>query len=252
MKEFKTSSDGRYIVTAMPFTEVYIPKDIYSDNIDRGGNPVAYAYGEGVRATGLFNIRFFTSPETDRSKVKLRTFNYPNTITMYPSHKVEMTLQLSPDMEEDKYVVLQFEEGDIMMMTEIQQNSKNCEAFMNHLIRGKLPKGLSYSDLFFAWMKNFEINGMDPGVPAITLQMIISENCRAKGDPMKQFRKVVNNKGVKLTDYEVHNMVDICSNNSVFNALTFERYPKMLTTSLNMTKDGVEQNETPLEQILYM
>jgi hypothetical protein len=123
---------------------------------------------------------------------------------------------------------------------------------MNQLIRGKLPKGLNYMDLYFSWIKNFEVNGVNPGVPAITLQLIISENCRAKNDPMKQFRKIVNDKGVTLFDYKVHNMVDICSNSSVFNALIFERFSEMLTSSINMTKEDLKQNTTPLESVLYM
>jgi hypothetical protein len=69
---------------------------------------------------------------------------------------------------------------------------------------------------------------------------------------MKQFRKIVNNEGVTLYDYKVHNMVDICSNSSVFNALIFERFSEMLTSSINMTKEGVKQNTTPLEKIVTM
>lgn len=252
MNEFTTSSDGEHIVLNVPYAEVYIPYDVYDDSPDKGGRPVAYAYGEGVRTIGLFNIRFYDDEDADRNSTKLRTLNYPNTITMMPSDKEVVTMQLDPTMDEDKYVVFKFYKGDIIMATKIQQSSKNCEDFMNQLIKGKLPKGLSYTDLYFAWVKNFEINGVNPGVPAIILQMIISENCRTKDDPMVQFRKIVGNPGVTLTDYIVHNMVDICSNSSVFNALTFERFADMLSTSINMTKKGVKQNTTPLEEVLYM
>ena len=252
MNEFRLSSDGENVVLNVPYAEVYIPYDVYNDSPDKGGKPVAYAYGDGVRTIGLFNIRFYKDEDQDRNSTKLRTFNYPNTITMMPSDKEVVTMQLEPTMDEDKYVVFKFYEGDIIMSSKIQKSSKNCEDFMNQLIKGKLPKGLSYTDLYFAWIKNFEINGMNPGVPAIILQMIISENCRTKEDPMVQFRKVVNNPGVQLTDYTVHNMVDICSNSSVFNALTFERFKEMLATSLSMTRRGTQQNTTPLEEVLYL
>lgn len=252
MNEFAKSTDGEYIILNVPYAEVYIPYDVYNDSPDKGGNPVAYAYGEGVRSTGLFNIRFFYNEDENRESNKLRTFNYPNVITMYPSDKEIKTMKLESDMEEDKYIIFKFYKGDIIMSTKIQKDSKNCEAFMKQLISGKLPKGLNYTDLYYAWMKNFQINGINPGVPAITLQIIISENCRSKNNPMLQFRKVVSDKGVGLTDYKVHNMVDICSNSSVFNALTFERYADMLTTSINMTMEGTKQNTTPLEQVLYM
>lgn len=248
MNEFVKSGD--HIVLNVPYAEAYIPASIFGD-ADKG-NPTAYEYGEGIRTVGLFNIRFYKSDDSSRDASKLRTFNYPNMITMFPSEKEFLTLKLSPDMDEDKYLVLKFFEGDIIMSTRIQQNSKNCEYFMNLLIKGKLPKGLSYVDLYLAWEKNFRINNVNPGVPAITLQTIISENCRAKGDPRTQFRKVVDTPGTTLSDYKVHNMVDICSNSSVMNALTFERFKEMLTSSLNMSISNVKQNTTPLEDVLRM
>ena len=69
---------------------------------------------------------------------------------------------------------------------------------------------------------------------------------------MNQFRKVVANPGVSMSDYKVQNMVDICSNSSVLNALTFERFGQMLANSLNMSKTGKAQNTTPLEKVLTM
>ena len=248
MNEFK--KEGDYIILNAPYAEAYIPYSIVGD--EEKGNPTAYFYGEGLRTVGLFNIRFYNDDDDERDSAPLRTLNYPNVITMYPSGIETSTLQLAPDMDPDKYYVLQFFTGDIIMESRIQKNSKNCELFMNLLIKGKLPKGLSYTDLYFAWEKNFQINGLNPGVPAITLQTIISENCRDKNDPMNQFRKVVANPGVSMSDYKVQNMVDICSNSSVLNALTFERFGQMLANSLNMSKTGKAQNTTPLEKVLTM
>ena len=248
MNEFVKS--GEFVVLNSAYAEAYIPKELIGN--PEKGNPTAYYYGEGLRTVGLFNIRFYDSDTADRNSAKLRTFNYPTTITMYPSEHETMKLRLSPDMEEDTYEVFKFYKGDIIMNTKVQQRSQNCEDFMNFLIRGKLPKGISYTDLYFAWNKNFKINKVNPGVPAITLQTIISENCRSKDDPMKQFRKVVDNPGVSMSDYRVHNMVNICSNSSVLNALTFERFGEMLTYALNMSKNDVKQNKTPLEEVLTM
>ena len=138
MNEF--AKNGEHVVINVPYAEAYIPYDLIGDS--EKGKPNAFYYGEGVRATGLFNMRFFDVENEDgvidRSKYPLRTFNYPNVITMYPSDKEVRTLKLSDDMEEDKYLILKFEKGDIMMSTKIAQNSKNCEAFMDLLIRIEL------------------------------------------------------------------------------------------------------------------
>lgn len=248
--ELAYSSDGNSIIINVPYAEAYIPDEIVGDPTK--GNPVAYQYGEGIRAIGLFNIRFFSNEDESRDKPKLCVFKYPNEITMYPTDRETKTLKLDKNLKEDKYLILKFYQGDVIMSANIEKKSQKCESFMNQLIMGKLPKGLSYDELYFSWEKNFKINGINSGVPAITKQMIISENCRVAGDPSKQFRKIVNNPNVTLYDYEVHNMVDICANSSVMNALIFERFGDMVTSSLNMTKEGISQNTTPLEEVLYV
>lgn len=251
MNEF--IKDGENILVNAEYAEAYIPYDLVGDN--EKGRPTAYRYGEGIRCIGVFNMKFFDSEEdiANRDAKKVRTFNYPNEITMYPSNQDVMTLQLSSDMNPEKYLVLGFRKRDIMMKSRIQKNSKNCEAFLDFLFKGKLPKGLSYTDLYFSWIKNFQINATNPGVPAITLQLILSENCRSAADPMKQFRKVSEEPGVSMTDYRVHNMVDICSNSSVMNSLIFERFGQMLSYAINMSKDkGTKQSISPLEDVLSM
>lgn len=251
--EFIMSTDGENVLLNVPYAEAYIPYDIIGD--PQKGNPVAYRYGDGFRTIGLFNIRFYNSDQDDRASSPLRTFKYPNVITTYPSDSGEVsTLQLDPNMEPDKYCILKYYEGDVIMSvaSASQMSSKSCEVYMNQLIMGKLPKGINYMDMYFSWVKNFQINGQNPGVPFVTLQMIVAANCRYAKDPSIEFRKVVNNPDVKMTDYEVHNMVDIASASSVFNALTFERYGDMLTSSLNMSKQDKKQITTPLEEVLYM
>ena len=250
VKELAYSSDGNNVIINVPYAEVYIPYDIVGD--PSKGNPVAYNYGEGIRSVGAFNMKFFDNENADRDKSKLRVFKYPNEITMFPTDREVKVLKLDKNLNEDKYLILKFYQGDVIMASNIEKKSRNCEAFLNQLIQGKLPRGLGYDDLYFLWSKNFTINGVNPGVPAITKQMIIAENCRVTGDPSMQFRKIVNNPGVTKYDYTVHNMVDICANSSVLNALIFERFGDMLTSSLNMTKEGVEQNTTPLEEVLYV
>lgn len=251
MNEF--IKDGENILVNVDYAEAYIPYDLIGDN--EKGRPTAYQYGDGIRSIGVFNMKFFDSENdvVNRDNKKVRTFNYPNVITMYPSTQDVMTLQLSPNMDPEKYLVLGFRKHDKIMNSRMQKASKNCEAFLDFLFKGKLPKGLSYTDLYFSWIKNFQINGTNPGVPAITLQMILSENCRSKSDPMKQFRKVSEDSGVTLTDYKVHNMVDICSNSSVMNSLIFERFGQMLSYAINMSKDkDTKQSISPLEDVLSM
>jgi hypothetical protein len=234
----------------VPYAEIYLPFDIVGDPDKE--SPVAYWYGDGMRTIGLFNMRFYNSPDDDRDSAKLRELNYPNSIVTYPSDWEIANLKLSEDLDEDKYYILKYNKGDVIMNDLIEQKSQNCERFLNLLIKGKLPSGISYTDLFFSWLKNFKINNVNPGVPSLIMQFIISENCRSKDNPMLQFRKVAGKGNVNPTDYKVYNMVNVASHTSVMAALAFERFGDMLTASLNMTKSGTKQNKSPLERIISM
>jgi isopentenyl diphosphate isomerase/L-lactate dehydrogenase-like FMN-dependent dehydrogenase len=48
------------------------------------------------------------------------------------------------------------------------------------------------------------------------------------------------------------NMNEVSSYTSVLSALTFERFSDKLTTSLNMTRENVVQNKSPIEKVISM
>lgn len=246
MKNF--IKDEEYVYINTPYAEAYIPEDLF-------GNPekeatVASEYGNGIMTIGIFNMRFFDSDNQDRDSVKLDTFNYPNMIETYPSDFEVETLEINGIR--DKYRVLKYVKGDIMMKSLIKQDSLNCELFLNLLTSGKIPTSLSYPDILKAWIKNFQINGLDPGVPYVTMQVIISEMCRDKKDPTTQFRKIAGKGKVSMYDYKCANMNEVSSNSSVLSALTFERFSDKLTSSINMTKEGTKQKKSPIEKVISM
>ena len=240
---------GEYINVNVPYMEAYIAMDLF-DDADKE-SAVASQYGEGIKTIGLFNIRVFKSEDDDRESVKLETFNYPNTIETYPS-EYESNVKLNINGIEDKYMVLKYYKGDIMMHSDIKQDSSNCEKFLNMLTKGKIPNTISYTDIFKIWLKNFEINAVNPGVPSVTLQVIISEMYRNKNNPIEQFRKIAGKGDIGMYDYIAFNMNEVSSYTSVLSALTFERFSDKLTSSINMTKDGVTQNKSPIERVISM
>ncbi len=247
MNEFIKDVDSIIINTV--YAEAYIPMSLFGDP-DKEAT-VASQYGSGIRTIGLFNIRFFESDTQDREKVKLRTFNYPNTIDTFPSER-EDSVQLNINGVEDKYMILKYYKGDILMRAYIQQDSSNCERFLHMLTSGKIPSTLKYTDIFYIWLKNFQINAVNPGVPSVTMQVIISEMYRNRKNPLEQFRKIAGKGNTSMYDYIAFNMNEVSSYTSVLSALTFERISDKLTTSLNMTREGVTQNKSPIEKVVSM
>ena len=131
------------------------------------------------------------------------------------------------------------------------QNILNCEAYMDALLKAKLPESIDYQELCLNWIKNFKTNGVHPGTKAVTLQLIISENARyAKDQSMPYRRYAATAKEIKPEDYVMVNMNSITANNSVLSGIGFERVKEKLATSLTMSKTGAKQNVSPLEKVI--
>ena len=259
MKEF--IKDGDFIYVNAPYMEAYIPKDLFSKDGEKE-SAIAYEYGEGYRLIGEFMVRVFNNPVDNysdeelynlRQKTKLRTFIYPNMITTFPSdtEELELTISANPDSTMEKYVVFKYEKGDIMMESRIRKDISNCEKYFDILCKGKIPESIPYADQIELMEKNYAINDLGFGVPAATREAIIASLCRAKEDPKIPFRMIAG-KGDSYdpNGYIMLNMRQVTAYTNVMTSLTFEDVGSMLASSINISRSGKKQTETPFEKIL--
>ena len=246
-------NDGKYIYINAPYAEMYIPAAIIDPPTgDPKPSSVAYEYGEGFVTIGICYMRFFKDPNAPRDSVKISTLVYPNLIESHPTDSVK-GVDLMINGKADKYRVLKFEHGDVLMEATSRKSSQNCEMFMRLLSSGKIPDSLSYDEVYQAWMENYAINGMSPNAPAVVLQAIVGEMYRDPKDPSRQFSKVIGaNPKVDPRSYQAMSMNAVSAYSSVMSALSFERMTEKLTSSINMTKSGVKQKKSPIEQIITM
>ena len=248
MKEF--INDGENIFLDVPYAEMYIPEDYFGDpeTEEQAKSAVASEFGKGIKVIGIFNIRFFKSEDEPRDSQEVRTFMYPTSIETYPTEYETATLTISGIT--DKYRILKYYQGDIIMSSYNKQDFDNCNKFITLITSGKIPKTVKYTDIFHMWLKNFRINGLNPAVPAVLMQVIVSEMCRDPKNPVNQFRKVAGKGKVDMLDYLGMNMNAVSAYSSVMAAMSFERLGDKIATSLTMTKDGVKQNKSPVEKVL--
>ena len=118
----------------------------------------------------------------------------------------------------------------------------NTEMFTKLVMAGKLPSSLTYDDLYFSWLRCFQINDISTGIPPVLQQGIISEMARNPDNPAEQFRKIAGKQKVDPHGYQMFSMNQVSAYSSVMSSMSFERYAEKLTTSLIMTKEGIEQN----------
>ena len=246
-------NDGKYIYINVPYAEMYIPESIIdTPDGDPKESSVAYECGTGFVTLGICYMRFFKNENQTRDEVPVRTLIYPNLIETHPSDSSK-GITLTINGKTDKYRILKYEHGDTLMEATSRKSSKNCEAFMRLLSSGKIPSSLTYDEVYQAWMDNYDINGMSPSAPAVMLQAIIGEMYRDPKDPSRQFSKVIGeNPKVDPRSYHAMSMNAVSAYSSVMSALSFERMTEKLTSSINMTKSGVKQKKSPIEQIITM
>lgn len=249
MNEFVENGD--FINVNVPFMEAYIPFELFTQDAE-SKSAVASPYGEGYRVIGQFNVRCFDNDQQERFSKKLKTFNYPNYIITYPSASAVETISIDRKKEAEKYIIFKYYKGDIMMSTYSKMDNDNCEAFLNILMRGKIPTTIEYGNLLKTWETNFEINGFEPGVPSLTLQVILSHLCRNPNDFTQPYRMIAGRVEKAENNYAAVNMEQAAANTSVMAGLTFQNMGAMLTTGLNISKKNIKQSISPAEKVLSM
>lgn len=245
-------ADDEYVYLNAEYAEAYIPASLFAKaDVNVPESAVAYEYGSNFVLVGVFYMRFFNSDTEDRESHPLKTFCYPNTIETRPSSNMKMNVNLRGEMVSCR--VFQYYKGDIIMNRGIQKNHANCEKFMALMQSGHIPSSLGYWDIFFAWMKNFEINDVNPSVPPVVIQGYISKVCRDANDPAKEFRKIIGeNPSTNPHAYRAFSMNDVSAYSSTMSSLSFERLGDKLTTALIMQKENIEQEQSPVEKVLSM
>ena len=185
-------NDGKYIFINTPYAEAYIPDDLFDrPNEDPSPSSLAYNTGESIVTIGIFYMRFFDSDEnisSQRDKVKVRTLAYPNKIETYPSGDLTKET-LTINGVTDKYQILKFYQGDILMSAASQQSADNVEMFTKLVMAGKVPKSLSYDELYFTWKKTFDVNGVNAAIPPVLIQAILSKVCRNSKNTSEELKK---------------------------------------------------------------
>ena len=245
--------DDEWIICTAPYMEAYIPKILFStlDDADEKESTLAFAFGEGFKVLGVFNIRIMNNEDDDPEKAAVRTFIYPNIIETYPTEFEVRKLSLN-GKEVEEYYVFKYYPGDRIMPVKTQQSSQNCTKFLGVLLAGKIPETIPYDQLTSIWIKNFEINGVDPGIPPATMEAVISELCRAKSDLNKPFRKLIGKTDAKVSPYDYYsaNVRQVTALTNAMSALTFEDAGFMTAAAINMTRKGTKQNASSFENIL--
>lgn len=235
---------GNTVIFIGNYMEVYIPKNYFTSNI-------ATFIADKVEIFGIFLFKIFKDEET-KSGGSLHTYSLPTNFMTIPSNNYVSTLKLKDNIREDTYVVLQYRKGDIFIENEeLLANSENVQKFIKLSHAGKIPNFIPYNKVLKLEYDNFLINDQLFEIPGVVFEVCQSEINRDINDISQPFRfKAGKKDDVDMNAYQPISIKNIPTFSSTFTAITFEDIDAALITSVNKTRYGKGEAESPIEKTI--
>lgn len=230
--------------------KIYLPKTNFTK---KGSDSFISEYnGNFIKTMGifLFEVTTFDNEEKGKSGT-IYTMKLPISIRFEYEDSYTEKKQLKDNLPADIYNVFILNNGNTFIenvMAEMSINS--CKEFIFMLHKGNLPSIIPYDEIIKLYLDTLDINGINLGSPSLVYEMIISEVCRSKNDKKIPFRKAINNGKISQLDYVNINMKEIPMLSSVYGALAFEDMNQSIITSINRTKNGTKEVESPIEKTI--
>jgi len=235
-KEDKTTNKVYFMGKYM---EIYIPSYYFNLNMARFIN-------EKVETLGIFIIRIFKEENT-KTNALLHIYKFPAKVTTVPTSISKEVKRINGN--EDEFYVLKYYKNDIFLDSTIFiQDSTFVSNFIDLNNKGKLPSFLDYEDPVRLQIECISLHGQSFDVPGCLMEIISSEIQRCENDKTKSYRFEATNKNNKnSTSISIQALP---SYNNTFSAVTFEDIDYQLIGSINRTKKGVKEIESPLEKVI--
>jgi len=185
-------------------------------------------------------------------KGEIFSLDLPVDITINFSSSFKDKLKIKSDGEE-KYRIFQLYKGDIFLNSDsIEESATSTENFVKLLHGGKLANTIPYSEVIDLYHSNLDINDVNVGVPSFILEFIVAELYRNKDSLDKPFRRTIGKENSKATeyDYATVSLKSLANLNSQFTDITFEDMNQAIISSVNKTRTGADENESPLEKTM--
>lgn len=232
--------EGSNVVLNDNYCEFYIPK-AYLDS------KWATMESDRLRTIGIFNVGLFDAKGNIRD---LKVFNVPTECFLNVYDTDDRVVEFK-QMKATDCLVLKYVKDQIIMEDSVIEDSEYAQTFLDIVMKGKLPNTIPYDKVLQVWRKNLELTSVNFNVPSSVLEMILATCYRDKDNIQKKFATVAgSNKDVSMYDYVMLNIRRICQYSSTFTGMTFEDINSMITTSLNRSRDKIEEMESPVEQII--
>lgn len=222
----------------------YVPSNYFNNKVKI---PIAVEYGEYISMLGICNWAII---DGNGKRGKLHTFVFPSIFLCKPREIEDVkNLQLD-DIEASDYKLLKFKKGDqIIVQCKVPQNISNSEMFFKmFLITSKIPKSVSYDNIWKLFLESAKLNGFDYGMNIQLFFILIAAICRDPKDISRPFNAT---KMENMNDYKCISIQMVPKFISPYTAITSENWDDSLRAAIIM-KDKENSPESPLEKVVTM
>lgn len=242
--KYDFKNDGKDIIFTGKYMEVYLPQYYFDKK-------AAEIIGEHFKTLGILNFRTFQDIDGKKPN-KIKVLNLPVQITTYPSGGFEeKDMDLVGNGTTEHYFVLKYYNGDTLCAASTAASKDSFILCLNITLAGKLPATIPYDGVFDVWQNSFDMNGVSFDIPDVVKELVIAQIYRNPSNLNETFGSVVGKKpNSDMYAYKQVNQRQLAASQSVFVGLIFENFDMMLTSGLLTTKEGRNQNPSPMEEIM--
>jgi hypothetical protein len=219
--------------------EIYIPGYFLDKN-----ESMAEYMGNRIESVGLFWFKVDGELYELQLPVKIE-FEFVETF--------KKKMRLAPGMPVEDYVVFVLKNGNAFMHdVNHKQSSDDLTWFITKLIEGaKLPPTVSYEEVFGLFSKALQITNINNklGVPALTIEFILSELFRDRGNTSTPFRLKYDSKKSPYS-YRMLRITKVPEMNSTFTGMVGEDIKQQLVSAILRNRQGVKDRVSPIEKVL--
>jgi hypothetical protein len=233
------------------YMEIYIPKD----EIERKNTVIS---GREVYTYGIFQMKFWDkipeNPDTDPPVYTTR-YMYPSTFTTVPSSILTKTISLVGD-EPQPCLVLGYHKNDIFIKSlTLAQASDVAARFVQIVNKAFISPIVRYPEIMDLIFESAKLNGVNFGVNATTMEIMIAAQARYAKDLTIPYRKYLNQKGTGDSKIDAAMLKFVKSTDlphimSTFTAFSFQDIDYAITASSRRHRKGLKQKESNVEKII--
>lgn len=246
MKIASLERKGNSVIFTGERMHIYIPNYYFEKKL-------AEYNGKYINTMGIFLFEITSDEKYHQNKDGIfHTLKLPVKMNFEYDSRFSIKRKIQ-DNDMESYQVFILRKDNIFLDNEYkEQNAQYCKDFVFSMLHnGNIPNIISYDDIIKLYLSNMDITKVKLRNPSVIFEIIISEACRYRKNLKIPFRKVAGRSGnVSMKDYKNINIKQIPSLNSTFADIAFENFSQSVITSVNKTRSGVQETESPIEKTI--